>query len=714
MSLRQFKVYWIFLFGLFASGHDLYSQEITGWPELTQVDPLKQTFISGRRLLFTVDEAKSLHIDSFPTLESVVARLRPHYRATPNFGFTANDVWIAFVLENDEEYTIPGFLQFDNPILDQIDVYKWSNSRSQFELIGQTGDQRVTPISAYHSKNLVVEALLPPSRPTYFLVRLNNGGEQFHFALSFHTSESIQKQDFFNQFFFGIYFGILIFVVIFNVFLYFSLREKLSLYYIFYLLSLGMLQLSLNGFGKQFLWTDSAFIANHMNPVMATTGILFLLLFVREFLELPKLMPRINGFMTLLAWIIGGNIVLSLVPNDFLYKLSVVLINGLTLVLTIVIIPIALLALRLQFKPARYFVLAFLFLVVAVGAFVLKNFGILESNAFSNYGLQYGSAIEVVLLSIAIIDRFKSFRDQSIKRLNELNVYRQKVNEELEEKVEQRTAEVLEQKQQITRQKQELEVRNQEVMSSIQYAKRIQEAILPAQDKCTTLLPHHALLYLPRDVVAGDFYWVEAHPEHPHVVCFAVADCTGHGVPGAMVSVLCSNAMNQVLRDYSTINPGEFLDRVDANVQAAFSSSGTQIRDGMDISLCMWDTKERQLYWAGANNALWLIRNGELTEWKPDKQHIGWGDEKKPFATHQIGLLERDRIVLFTDGLADQFGGPAGKKLKSKAVKELLATTAHLTLNEQISALQTTFAYWKGSEEQVDDVCVMGVEVNPI
>lgn len=711
MTRRQYY-FWLVLLCVFLQvGGFVHGQSALSWPDKTEVDPFKQTFISGRRLLFTVDNTKSLHIDSFPSLESVTQRLKPHQRATPNFGFTADDVWIAFVLENEEEYTIPGFLQFDNPILDQVDVYKWSNSRGQFELIGQTGDQRVTPISAYHSKNLVVEALLPPNRPTYFLVRLNNGGEQFHFSLSFHTSESIQQQDFFNQFFFGIYFGILIFVVIFNVFLYFSLREKLSLYYIFYLLSLGMLQLSLNGFGKQFLWTESAFIANHMNPVMATSGILFLLLFVREFLELPKLMPRINAFMTLLAWIICGNILLSLIPNDLIYKLSVVLINGLTLVLTIVIIPIALFALRLQFKPARYFVLAFLFLVIAVGAFVLKNFGILESNAFSNYGLQYGSAIEVVLLSIAIIDRFKSFRDQSIKRLNELNAYRQKVNEELEEKVEQRTAEVLEQKQQITRQKQELEVRNQEVMSSIQYAKRIQEAILPASESRLDVLPNHALLYLPRDVVAGDFYWVERHPAHPHVVCFAVADCTGHGVPGAMVSVLCSNAMNQVLRDFTSVNPGEFLDRVDAIVQAAFSSSSMQIRDGMDISLCMWDTQEREVFWAGANNALWLIRTGELTEWKPDKQHIGWGDAKKPFTTHQIALQEHDRIILFTDGLADQFGGPYGKKLKSKAMKEQLMQTSELSLVDQMDALKHRFMEWKGTEEQVDDVCVMGVEV---
>lgn len=689
----------------------LHAQIGSDWPDPTKVDAVRQTYISGRRLIFTVDEGTRLSIDSFPSLESVTTQLAPHLRATPNFGFTSNDVWIAFVLENSEEYTIPGFLQFDNPILDQIDVYKWSNNNNQFELIGQTGDQRVTPVSAYHSKNLVVEALLPPSRATYFLVRLNNGGEQFHFSLSFHTSESIQKQDFFNQFFFGIYFGILIFVVIFNVFLFFSLKEKLSLYYIFYLLSLGMLQLSLNGFGKQFLWTESAYLANHMNPIMATTGILFLLLFVKEFLELPKLMPRINALLNAMAWIIGFNVLLSLIPNDFVYKVSVVLINGLTLILTLIIIPIALFALRLQFKPARYFVLAFLFLVVAVGAFVLKNFGILESNDFSNYGLQYGSAMEVVLLSIAIIDRFKSFRDQSIKRLNELNAYRKMVNEELEEKVQQRTAQVREQNTQILLQKREIEERNREVMSSITYAKRIQDAILPAVHMRTKLVGNHALLYRPRDVVAGDFYWIERHPVHEDVVCFAVADCTGHGVPGAMVSMLCTNALNQVLIEYAGLNTGEFLDRTDQLVQAAFAASTLQIRDGMDISLCMWNRKLNVLHWSGANNGLYVQRNGSLLEWKPDKQHIGWGDAKKPFTAHTIDLVGNDRIFLFTDGLADQFGGPAGKKLKSKALKEQLTQTADLSLVDQMDALEYRFMQWKGSEEQVDDVCVMGVEV---
>ena len=678
----------------------------------TRVSRTNETIISGDKLLILEDIDGLFSIEDIYSPKQLEVLFNRYDKYTPNFGFSTHDVWIAFELENDSENPIAGFLQFDNPILDLITLYQWNDVTNSFDLVGETGDQRDYNSRSLHHRNLILNATLDPTSTRLFIAKINNGGEQFHFTLSFHTTLSLQEQDYFHQFFFGIYFGILIFVLVFNLFLYFSLKEKLSLYYLCYLFSLGVLQLSLNGFGKEFIWPQSIYLANHVNPIFASAGIFFLLLFVREFLQLHKLMKRIDSIFKWLGYIVLFNSFLSAIPNDTTYQLSVIIINGLTFVLTLLIIPVAIYALKRQFKPARYFVAAFLLLVIAVGAFVLKNFGVIESNSFSNYGLQYGSALEVILLSVAIIDRFKQFREQSIKRLNELNEFRKKVNEELEQKVKERTAEVVAQKKQIETQNIELEHKNNEVMSSITYARRIQDAILPSSEKLAQLLPHHGILYLPRDVVAGDFYWVEPfNVSTQEVVFFAAADCTGHGVPGAMVSVLCHNALNSALQELNDTNTGLLLDKVDAYIKSSFSNGTMQISDGMDISLACWDKRNNKVFWSGANNPLWIIRAGVLLEYTADKQPIGWGQQKQPFACHVIDVLPNDRLVLFSDGFADQFGGPKGKKLKSKTFKEELVLSTHLSPIALTTHLNQLFMNWKGAEEQVDDVCVVVVDV---
>lgn len=683
------------------------SYEIT-----TTLSTNEGTVISGQNMLIFEDVKGTFDINDFQSPSTIPSFFKPYTKRTLNFGFAHHDVWIVFALENPSENDILGYLQFDNPILDNIDIYCWSETNKRFELIEKIGDQIEFQSRLVANRQLITNSDFQPNEKRFFLIRLNNGGEQFHFSLSYQTIVSFQEQDHFHQFFFGIYFGILIFVLIFNLFLYFSLKEKHSLYYLCYLFSLGVLQLSLNGFGKEFVWSSSGYLANHLNPIFASIGIYFLLLFVREFLQLNKLMKRIDSAFKWFGYLVLLNVILSAIPNDSLYQLSVIMINGLTFLLTLIIIPVAIYALKMDFKPARYFVLAFLFLVIAVGAFVLKNFGVIESNNFSNYGLQYGSALEVILLSVAIIDRFKQIKEEAFKRLNELNEFRKKVNEELEQKVKDRTAEVVEQKKQIEEQNIELEYKNQEVMSSITYARRIQDAILPSKEKLDALLQNYGILYLPRDVVAGDFYWVETlERDNESIVLFAAADCTGHGVPGAMVSVLCHNALNSALEEITDCNTGILLDKVDAYIKSSFSNNSMQISDGMDISIVCWDKTNRKIFWSGANNPLWLLRNNEIIDYTPDKQPIGWGQQKSPFHCHEIDVFEKDRIVLFSDGFADQFGGPRAKKFKSKTFKEELILKSDLSPIELTNYLNDVFIKWKGKEEQVDDVCVVVVDV---
>ncbi len=282
------------------------------------------------------------------------------------------------------------------------------------------------------------------------------------------------------------------------------------------------------------------------------------------------------------------------------------------------------------------------------------------------------------------------------------------------------------QKEEIELQKVIVEVKNKEITSSISYAKRIQNAILPPISLINDLLANSFILYLPKDIVAGDFYWMQKNGD---TILFAVADCTGHGVPGAMVSVVCDNALNRATRELNLKQPSKILDAVSEIVIETFAKSETDVKDGMDIALCslrfnaqdstLKENKETLnsehktaalLEYAGANNSLYLIRDGELIETKADKQPIGKSLKKHPFTNHTIEIQKNDAIYLFSDGYADQFGGSKGKKFMHKAFKQMLITYSSLPIKEQEDAIKSTFFKWKESHEQVDDICILGVK----
>ena len=264
------------------------------------------------------------------------------------------------------------------------------------------------------------------------------------------------------------------------------------------------------------------------------------------------------------------------------------------------------------------------------------------------------------------------------------------------------------QNEKIAVQKAMIEEKNKDIVDSIQYAKRIQDAILPPENMAKRLLPDSFILYKPKDIVAGDFYWMDAKNE---LVLFAAADCTGHGVPGAMVSVVCSNALNRTVKEFGITEPGKILDKTRELVIETFEKSESEVKDGMDISLCALDKAKGELLWAGANNPIWIVSDGQLREIKPDKQPVGVGLASKSFTTHRMEVKKGDLIYLFTDGFADQFGGTDGKKFKSAGLKKLVLAVHDQPAELQRQALLEGFEGWKGDLEQVDDVCIIGVKI---
>lgn len=253
-----------------------------------------------------------------------------------------------------------------------------------------------------------------------------------------------------------------------------------------------------------------------------------------------------------------------------------------------------------------------------------------------------------------------------------------------------------------------IQEKNREILDSINYAKRIQNAILPSESAFKGKLKDYFIFYSPKDIVAGDFYWME---EMDGKILLAAADCTGHGVPGALVSLVCYNALNKAVIENKQTDPAKILDLTKKYVVEHFSKNNENVKDGMDISMISIDLKTNEMRWAGANNPLWYVQKGELKSILPNKQPVGLTEVTSPFISHTLQLAPNDCIYLFTDGLADQFGGERGKKFMYKPFKSLLLNHADLPMYEQKRVVDDALKNWKNTLEQVDDILVIGVRI---
>jgi serine phosphatase RsbU (regulator of sigma subunit) len=248
-----------------------------------------------------------------------------------------------------------------------------------------------------------------------------------------------------------------------------------------------------------------------------------------------------------------------------------------------------------------------------------------------------------------------------------------------------------------------------ELTDSIKYASYIQSALLPSAELLERLIPEHFVFFMPRDLVSGDFYWISRVKK---TIIIAVADCTGHGVPGAFMSVMGISFLNEIIGKGCIPNAGSILNQLRERVMKALHQTGQreEQKDGMDISLCMIESEQALLQFAGANNPFYLVRDNHLIEIKGDRMPIGINiTTERSFSNHSINLHDGDMVYLITDGYPDQFGGPAEKKFKYKPFKNLLVSIADKSMIDQQEVLKKTLIEWRGNIRQVDDILILGV-----
>ena len=307
-----------------------------------------------------------------------------------------------------------------------------------------------------------------------------------------------------------------------------------------------------------------------------------------------------------------------------------------------------------------------------------------------------------VIAGIYFVYLIIKFRERDLKNKNEI----------LEEKVHERTKQIEKQKEEIEFQSSKIQNQNKEITDSIRYAKRIQIAVMPDNDLISNLFPESFVLFRPKDIVSGDFYWVKKIKDK---IIVAAADCTGHGVPGGFLSMLGVSLLNEISVLDHNYNANEILELLRTRVINTLISEGhdeNETKDGMDIALCIIEPKLLKIQYAGANNPLYLIRNKEIIEYSADKMPIGsFAGKKNKFSNNEIQLEKNDQIVIFSDGYRDQMGGLKEKRMKSSGFKQILLDVNEHPMNKQKELLEAYLDEWRGENEQIDDIMVFGIKV---
>ena len=512
---------------------------------------------------------------------------------------------------------------------------------------------------------------------------------------------------------YGSILGMILIIIFYYFILYIFLKDKSYLLYLLFIISLGFTLFYISGYGPQFLWHNSVVFFSNIEVLFLTVPLTVFIFYGSLYLDIKNTLKRwyIIGVITLIAtWVFSLLIIVESFLNET--NLWTEFENPLTIVygiciaaLVLIIFITTILRIRQRYKPARFFLYGLIVLFISIIIYSLRfNIGgfLWKLNAdlsaiLLHASIYFGAIIQFLLFAVGHGKKMRD-SDREIKQTQEKLIYQLKENEklkdeqnrELENKVRERTQEIREQKEEIEAQRDLVSEQNKEITDSINYAKRIQSAVLPSDELLDEILPDYFVLFKPRDIVSGDFYWIKQIKNFTLVVA---ADCTGHGVPGAFMSMLGVTMLNEIVGKSRLDSAGEFLDRLRKKVKTTLSQEGKELeqKDGMDLSLAILDSDNNEMQFAGAFNPIYLIRDKQaqkdpdlidhlsvesdqylLFEVKGDRQPISIYSNETAFKTNYVKLEKNDALYMFSDGYPDQMGGPKSKKFMIKKFKALL------------------------------------------
>ncbi len=621
-------------------------------------------------------------------------------------------LWFRFIFENRSSKQISFHLQpnifsifgefklyqkFDNGIINE--------RRSGFNVLPSNKDVNISG-----SDDLRFFITPGDSDTIYLHATLSEESKLSDLTFTISTHDSVLKKDKSRRLLFGIFLGIMIIMILYHIPLYIQVREVSYLYYIFYILAFIAFFVNKEGYIYEI---TPQFTNAPINIFLLQIFLLFFLLFGRAYLDTAKTLQTWDRILVMtIGFIISGlvlNVVMIALSNkghyipDFI-QLIALSINIISAPASLFLAALPAFILRKKhFGPARYFLIANVFLILgALLLFLFNDFSI------GKHGLEIGVTLQIVTFSVGLgekINVLKKDRELAqrkiIDQLRENAGLKDKVNRELEDKVRERTKEIRSQKDQIERQ-------NKEIKYSFDYAKRIQSTVLPTNEVFENLFAENFIFFKPRDIVSGDFYWIS---QKGSKIFITASDCTGHGVPGSLMSMLGITMLHEIVNEKNFSRSDEILNELRLNIARTLKQEGKpgEQKDGMDMVLLIYDRTTRKMEFSGANNPMYIIRDGEMIEYKGNNMPVAYYDNMTPFTRHTIQMKQGDRVYMFSDGFPDQFGGPLGKKFKYRPFKDLLLEVHERPMEEQKRILKMVFDEWKGNLDQIDDVLVMGL-----
>ena len=678
-----------------------------------------------------------------------------------NFSHTNSAFWIKLNIHSLIDKDI--YLEVTNPLLDSLILFEKNDN--EIEKMAASGAS-----FPFHSRSLLY------TKPN-FLLSLKKGQTKEYYlyiksnfptktALQLGSSIAILQHQHKSDIAIGGYMAVMVALLLYNLFIFIATKDCIYLYYTLHVFAVGLLYSTIKGYSFEFLWSVNPSL-NYYFPALLSVTRICMLLFVVNFLKIDthKIHFRLANYIFYTVFI------LDILLNIFApYLFSSIVGQIASISLAIYLLFFGLFAWRKGFIAAKYFLLASSMYLIGLIVNILEVSDVLSTNFFTENSCMFGSLAEVLLLAFAIAYRINSITNEREKALALVSIITQeknnilerqdelleyKMNEELSllreiaeesnmisdelnkvfhtlneqknivnlrsdalqhinEQLKGTNVELNETLNLVKEQRDIISLKNQHIVDSLRYAQTIQQAILPLQEEMSNILENQFVIYKPKDIVSGDFYWVN---KFNNKIYIAAVDCTGHGVPGAFMSLIGYTGLETIVNKNEIQNPAEILTALHEIVQKSLKQKELNNSDGMDIALCVLESDDENTYsveFAGAKRPCFLYRKEEnnVTEIRGTRQSIGgWSrKQRKPFELHKFKVQKSDCIYLFSDGFADQ-NDEKGNKFGSEKLRKLLQQIATGSIDKQKKAIRKTLREHQGFEAQRDDILLIGIQI---
>ncbi len=707
------KCYLLFLL-LLVHSNPAFAQEAVNIPVDFMAKTLEKTevlYLQDKKTITLEDILTSVYQEQFKVLP----------KNNHSFGINDDAFWLKIKLQKDSGNSLDTYnLELAYPLLDSVQLfYQTKEGLWQTET---TGDAIPFSSRKIKHRNFVFALTLQGHDVQSFYIRIRSKGSLV-IPLILHQPSTLRESQAKEDILYGIFYGALFIMGMYNLFIFFVLKDRNYFLYTLVIVCNLIFQANFSGHSIQYLWGDHISWSN--TAVLFFTHLLFTanLTFSTSFLRVEKHQPVLYYAALLL---IALNIIFSFFVFISDYNFMVRFTLPIVSLSTLVIILSGIWTWAKGSQYARLFVIAWAFYVTGGVLQQLKHYGVLSSSFWTENSTLLGSSLEVIFLSFALADKIIYYRKNvklAQKKLLDKSIENARLIEEqndlLESEVEKRThqlqlanEEVKVANESLQKVLDTVEVQRDNILSSINYAQRIQRASLPAERQFRKLLPESFVLFKPRDVVSGDFYFIR---KIEGKIILSAIDCTGHGVPGAFMTFIVHTGLSDISVFHKMTAPNKILYWLHKGVQYTLQQKRTGNSDGMDMALVTIDEENKKMMYAGARNPLVYIQNGEMHQIKGDKISIGGMQKEKEriFTSHEIDISTPTSFYLFSDGYQDQFGGEKGKKFMSKRFRNLLFDIHQKPMQEQREVLDQKIREWMevGNEEQIDDILVIGVKV---